>query len=99
MYSLLLILIPVVAGITTFFLKDEKTAKGFSLLGAIATLVISLLSLCNKTQLGYNADWIPNLNAHFSLSLDGVSKMLCLLNSISLPIIFISILINIEEIE
>ncbi|MCX6210531.1 MAG: NADH-quinone oxidoreductase subunit M [Bacteroidetes bacterium] len=91
MYSLLLILIPVVAGITTFFLKDEKTAKGFSLLGAIATLVISLLSLCNKTQLGYNADWIPNLNAHFSLSLDGVSKMLCLLNSISLPIIFISI--------
>jgi len=91
MYSLLLILIPVVAGITTFFLKDEKTAKGFSLLGAIATLVISLLSLCNKTQLGYNAEWIPNLNAHFSLSLDGVSKMLCLLNSISLPIIFISI--------
>lgn len=91
MVSLLLILIPVVAGLITFFLKDEKTAKGFSLLTAIATLSVSLCSLCNKTELTYNADWIPSLNAHFALSLNGVSKMLCLLNSISLPIIFTSI--------
>lgn len=91
MYSLLLILIPIVAGVVTFFLKDEKAAKGFSLLTAIATLAVSLCSLCSKTQLAYNADWIPSLNAHFSLSLDGMSKMLCLLNSISLPIIFTSI--------
>lgn len=91
MVSLLLILIPVVAGLITFFLKDEKTAKGFSLLTAIATLALSLCSLCNKTQLTYNADWIPSLNAHFALSLNGMSKMLCLLNSISLPIIFTSI--------
>lgn len=91
MVSLLLILIPIVAGVVTFFLKDEKAAKGFSLLTAIATLAVSLCSLCSKTQLAYNADWIPSLNAHFSLSLDGMSKMLCLLNSISLPIIFTSI--------
>lgn len=91
MYSLLLILIPVIAGVVTFFLKDEKTAKGFSLLTAIATLAVSLCSLCNKTQLTYDAHWIPSLNAHFSLQLNGMSKMLCLLNSISLPIIFTSI--------
>lgn len=91
MHSLLLILIPVATGLVTFFLKEEKAAKGFALLASIATLAVSLCSLCSTTQLIYNADWIPSLNAHFALSLNGMGKMLCLLNSISLPIIFTSI--------
>jgi NADH-quinone oxidoreductase subunit M len=91
MYSLLLILLPVVVGFLTFFIKEEKSVKLLALVGSIATLGVSLLSLSSNTQLAFNSNWIPSLNAHFSLSLDGVSKMLCLLNCISLPIIFTSI--------
>lgn len=91
MVSLLLILIPVVAGVVTFFLKDEKAAKGFSLLTAVATLIVSLLSLCSTAQTTFVAEWIPSLGSKFSLSMNGMVKMLCLLNSISLPLIFTSI--------
>jgi NADH-quinone oxidoreductase subunit M len=94
MFPVLLILIPIVAGFITFFLKDEKAVKSWSLLASIATLVVSLTSLCSKTELSFFADWIPSLNAKFSVSFDGMSKMLCLLNCISLPIIFSSIFKN-----
>ena len=94
MYSLLLILIPVISGLLSFFLKEEKAVKGFALLVSIATLAVSLCSLCSTTQLAFSAEWIPSLGSKFSLSLDGMSKMLCLLNCISLPIIFTSIYKN-----
>ncbi|MFY7965444.1 MAG: complex I subunit 4 family protein [Chitinophagaceae bacterium] len=94
MVSLLLILIPVVAGLLTFFLKEERTVKGFTLLASIATLALALCSLCSHKQIDFTATWIPALNSNFSLSLNGMSKMLCLLNAISLPIIFTSIYKN-----
>jgi len=94
MYSLLLILIPVIAGLLSFFLRDEKAIKGFALLASIVTLSVSLCSLCSTSQLTFSAEWIPSLGSKFSFSLDGMSKMLCLLNCISLPIIFTSIYKN-----
>ena len=94
MVSLLLILIPVVAGLLSFFLKEEKTVKGFTLLASIATLAVALSSLCCHKQIDFTASWIPALNSNFSLTINGMSKMLCLLNAISLPIIFTSIYKN-----
>ena len=94
MYSLLLILIPVIAGLFSFFLKEEKIVKGFALLASIATLAVSLCSLCSTTQLAFSAEWIPSLGSKFAISLDGMGKMLCLLNCISSPIIFTAIFNN-----
>ncbi len=91
MYSLLLILIPIVTGFFSFFLKDEKIIKVFTLLTSIATLLVSLLCLCATSQTEFTTTWIPALHSNFSLSMNGMSKMLCLLNSISLPIIFTAI--------
>lgn len=94
MFSFLLILIPILSGLLLFFIKNEKSAKSLSLLASVLTLAISIISLSSKTNLNFSAEWIPSLGAKFSLSLDGLSKMLCLLNSISLPIIFLSIFKN-----
>jgi len=90
MFPVLLILIPIVAGFASFILKEDKAVKSWSLFASIATLAVSLASLCSKTELSFSADWIPALNAKFSVSLNGISKILCLLNSISLPVIFLS---------
>ena len=67
MVSLLLILIPVVAGLLSFFLKEEKTVKGFTLLASIATLAVALCSLCCHQQIDFTASWIPALNSNFYL--------------------------------
>jgi NADH-quinone oxidoreductase subunit M len=91
MFPVLLILFPVIAGVILFFIKNETTAKQFAITTSIVVLCTSLFSLCSTTNLIYLAPWLPNLGASFSLKMDGMAKMLCLLNSISLPIIFVSI--------
>ncbi len=89
MIALLLILIPLIGGLISFFIKNEIAAKGFSLLVSILTLVIALLSIYSTqtNQLHYDVAWIPDLGSRFTLGLDGLSKILALLTAISLPII------------
>jgi NADH-quinone oxidoreductase subunit M len=38
----------------------------------------------------FEASWLPNIGASFSVALDGMSKMLVLLTAISMPLIFIA---------
>lgn len=91
MIPVLLIIIPLAAGLISFFLKEERSAKAFALLSAVATLAVSLISL---TQTGSSiladAQWLPMLGSRFSLSLDGMGKVLTLLTAVSFPIIFAS---------
>ncbi len=91
----LLIFIPLVAGLLTFFIKKEGTAKAWSLLSAIITLGISILSLVysnNKdlSGLSFNYEWLKQLGASFSVSFDGMGRMLTLLTAISFPVIFVA---------
>ena len=94
MLPLFLILLPLVAGIITFFVKSEKLAQNFALAASVVTLTVSIASLFSSTELQYSCSWIASLGSNFSLSLDGMSKMLCLLNALSLPLILISIYKN-----
>lgn len=92
MIALFLILVPLIAGIAAMFITSGSSAKGWSLFTSFATLVLALISVysTNHSQLFYNASWLPQLGSSFSLSLDGLGKMLALLNAIALPIIIIS---------
>ena len=89
----LLILVPLVAGIFSMFMKNA--AKGIALISSIATLVIAAVAVVNINASGNGATawsmpWIPALGANFSLMADGMAGMLCLLTGIVMTVVFIS---------
>jgi NADH-quinone oxidoreductase subunit M len=91
----LLIFIPVLAGLVTFFIKSESGAKAWSLLAAFITLGIAVLSLVYSKNndlngLTFNYEWLKHSGASFAVSLDGLGRVLTLLTAISFPIIFIA---------
>ena len=93
MIALLLILIPLLSGVIAFFLKTGNSAKGWALLSSFATAAVSILGLTilNKPELlQFKEAWLPGLGSNFSIRLDGMGQLLCLLTAISFPLIFIA---------
>jgi len=93
MVPVLLILIPLLTGLISFFIKNEKTTRSWVLFSTIITLGISILGLTifkEEEYLQCQADWLPALGSSFSVSLDGMGQILCFLTAISYPIIFIA---------
>ncbi|MDE3251247.1 MAG: NADH-quinone oxidoreductase subunit M, partial [Bacteroidota bacterium] len=90
MIPVLLILIPLVTGLVSFFQKESATAKNWALLSAVITLAITVAGLffLPASQLSYDAAWLPDLGSRFSLAMDGMGKMLSLLTALSFPLIF-----------
>ncbi len=91
MILILLVLIPLLAGIISFITKGN-TAKTLALISAIATLVVSGFVACQSltASVQFSAPWIPALGTQFSLNADGMSAMLCLLTGIIMPIVIIA---------
>lgn len=93
----LLIWIPFITGLIAIFIKDNKSVKMFALLSSIATLIISIISLC-YSDVGHHADffyynnvsyvWMPYIGSSFSVGLDGMSFLLTFLTALSYPLIF-----------
>jgi NADH-quinone oxidoreductase subunit M len=96
MTLLLLLFIPLVGGITTFFLKGDKQAKSWSLLVALTSLAVMGYNLFawNELPKTYSVHWLPLLGSSFALKMDGTSALLSLLTVLSYPIIFIATLRN-----
>src|SRR4051812_19397719 len=92
MIAFFLILIPLIAGISALFINNESGAKGWSLTASIIILALALISVysADHNQLFFNAAWLPQMGSNFNLALDGMGKMLALLNAIALPIVIIS---------
>jgi NADH-quinone oxidoreductase subunit M len=93
MIPVLLIAIPLVSGLLSFFIKDERSVRMWSLGSALLTLVVLLfgLRLMNTySDLYANYEWMSSFGSSFSVGLDGMGKIVCLLTAISFPIIFIS---------
>src|SRR6478609_5405075 len=89
MIPVLLIVIPLLTGLVSFFLKEERSAKAFALLSSVATLAVSLISLFQYGgSISADASWLPMLGSRFAVSLDGMGKLLTLLTAVSFPIIF-----------
>jgi NADH-quinone oxidoreductase subunit M len=94
-FPALLIWLPLVGGLLSFFIKDERTVKNWSLFSSILTLALMGVSLLYTGQEHYVLNsvsyiWLPEIGSSFSLMLDGMSRILCLLTAISFPLIFAS---------
>ncbi|HWI90924.1 MAG TPA: NADH-quinone oxidoreductase subunit M [Flavisolibacter sp.] len=93
MIVLLLFLVPLIGGFLSFFIKNDKAVRGWSLVVSLAALFLSIASntfLKSADQLNYHAQWMGSLGSSFSLKLDGLSQILTLLTAISYPVIFIA---------
>jgi NADH-quinone oxidoreductase subunit M len=94
MLTVLLILIPLVAGLVTFGLKGSGP-KTLALIASVASLAVTVGALFQyrtaPESVQFSASWIPELGARFSVGLDGMGMMLCLLTAISFLLIFVVI--------
>jgi len=93
MIPVLLILVPLVCGVITFFINTERSIKTWALVSSLATLVVTLLgfSVLNADDFLFaEADWMPMIGSSFSVGLDGMGKILSLLTAIAFPVIFIT---------
>lgn len=88
MIPVLLIAIPLLSGVLSFFIKDAKAARTWSLVASFATLAISLFGLTKGAGLFFKAEWMPLLGSSFSVGIDGMGKVLVLLTGIAFPVIF-----------
>src|SRR5678815_2245240 len=93
MIPVLLIVIPLVGGLASFAIKNDRAVRSWALISSIATMAVSLLGLTilNKgSYLQFHASWISSINTSFSVKLDGMGQILCLLTAVSFPLVFIS---------
>ena len=93
MIPVLLIAIPLVAGLLSFFIKEGRTVRGWALLASLATLAVSaagIFLLNDPASLKFSAPWMGGLNSRFAVGLDGMGQLLCLLNAFAYPVIFLA---------
>ena len=91
----LLILLPIIAGLICFFIKSDAGVKIFSILASKVTFIITaLLVLYGGKCLHFEAQWLPQFNSSFALSMDGLSKILCLLTALAFPLVFAATMTN-----
>ncbi len=96
-FTELLLWIPLATGIISFFIRKESSVKAFALFSSLATLIVSILSLCYSDYVnhpGYflynnvSYVWLPYLGSSFAVGLDGMGFLLTFLTAFTLPIIF-----------
>lgn len=93
MVPVLLIVFPLVSGLLAFLIKKEKSVKVWSLFTSILTMVVAILGIAFLHKSNYlqtDVAWLPALGSRFSLTMDGMSRLLCLLTGIAYPGIFIA---------
>jgi NADH-quinone oxidoreductase subunit M len=93
MVPVLLIVIPLFTGLAALLITNEKATRAWTLLSSLLTLTISVIGVSLSTHdhsLEYHANWISSLGTSFSVKLDGMGQLLCLLTGISFPLVFLS---------
>jgi NADH-quinone oxidoreductase subunit M len=93
----LLIWIPLVTGLITFFIKNNTSVKAWALISSLATLAVSVISLYysdvtkHSEYFLYNNVsyvWLPFIGSSFSVGLDGMGHLLTFLTAFTYPLIF-----------
>ncbi len=93
MVSVLLICIPLLTGLLAFVIKNEGSVRSWALLSSLATLAVSVTSFLLGDQspaLSFHGQWMGGLGSSFSVKLDGMSQLLCLLNALTFPLVFVA---------
>lgn len=93
MAVLTLLLIPLIGAIFLFLYKGNSRFSSMAALRvAFASLLVLLASLTYWTtpeMLQYSVPWLNSLGSSFSLKLDGLGRVLCLLNSLAYFLLFL----------
>src|SRR5688572_2726432 len=93
MIVLFLFLVPLIGGLVAFLLKGDAAVRGWSLLVSLVVLALALMANFGKMDAAsqqFSAAWLGSLGSSFSLKLDGMSRILCLLTAVSYPLILIA---------
>ncbi|MEO7922059.1 MAG: NADH-quinone oxidoreductase subunit M [Chitinophagaceae bacterium] len=93
MIPVLLILVPLLCGLLTFFMKNERSARFWALFASLITLVVSLLGLIvfkEEKYLQHRSEWMQTIGSSFSVRLDGMGQLLCLLNAVAYPLVLLA---------
>ena len=93
MLVLFLFLVPLLGGLLAFFIKEDRYVRTWSLI--ISLVVLGLMVAANVAQkpapsLEFSTSWLGSLGSSFSLKLDGLSQILCLLTAIAYPVILLA---------
>jgi NADH-quinone oxidoreductase subunit M len=94
MIAVLFILIPLLSGLLAFVLKTEKTVKWLAAFSSVFTLAVVLHVMYHYPQVAYSVQWLPALGSSFSISLDGMGKLLVILTAVAFPAVFFSTIKN-----
>jgi NADH-quinone oxidoreductase subunit M len=92
MIAVLLLVIPLLGGLSLFVFKNGGAVKPVAFFVSLLTLAVSLAGLTFFNQpalLTYNQEWLPFVGSKFNLSLDGLGQLMCLLTAISFPLILL----------
>ena len=93
MIPVLLILIPLIAGLASFFLKNDRSLRSWVLFSSFITLAVSILGLTvlkDAKYLAHHSEWMQALGSSFSVKLDGMGQLLCLLNAVAYPLVILA---------
>src|SRR5687768_5645863 len=93
MIVLSLFLVPLVGGLVAFFLREGNAARGWALL--VSFIVLALAIAGNMMDpagaaRSFSAPWMGSLGSSFSIRLDGLAGILCLLTAAAYPVILIA---------
>jgi NADH-quinone oxidoreductase subunit M len=92
----LLIWLPLLAGIVSFFLKGQGSAKTWAIVASLIVLAVSVASLFYADSTKYdsynrvNYYWLKHIGNSFYVGLDSTGRLLSFLTALCFPIIFIS---------
>src|SRR5688572_24002388 len=93
MIVLLLILILLLGGLVTFFLKNGNAARIWSLVLSFLTLGVAIAGVTignTPENHSFSASWLGSVGSSFTLQLDGMSQLLCLLTAVAYPLILLA---------
>lgn len=93
-FPALLIWLPLLGGILSFFMNHEGSARTTALISSILSLgvVIASFVLSDDKYMMLNQVsyvWLPGLRSSFGLVLDGLTKIICLLTAVTFPIVLL----------
>ncbi|MBO9700706.1 MAG: NADH-quinone oxidoreductase subunit M [Sporocytophaga sp.] len=94
METSILIFLPLVAGLISFLLPDNR-AKQFAFVAALAEFAYSLVLLLQfnpQETLAYatSVPWVKSMGISFSVGMDGISILLVMLTTFLIPLIILS---------
>jgi NADH-quinone oxidoreductase subunit M len=94
MITLILLTLPIVAALVTWF-SPKESAKKSALFFTLAELGVAIYAYTQyvsnaNTQFLFDQSWVPALGIHFKIGIDGISMLMVLLTTFLYPLIVLT---------